>query len=86
MCYNRTRRGTDAETKSSGRIHGERRWTRLVAGPAPQWWRLSQGRGRLARGGCFAVLSGVLAPAGIQALQTGVYGVRLLHVLRGLLL
>jgi hypothetical protein len=38
------------------------------------------------RGRSFALLSGVLAAAGIAALQVDMPGLRILHVVRGLLL
>lgn len=78
ICYNHARRGICREARvGAGRAGacGERifavRCQAERAGPA---------------GRCFAILSRLLPAAGIAALQTGLRGMRLLHVLRGLLL
>ena len=41
---------------------------------------------RAAKEGCFPVLPGLLAAAHVPALQVDLHGLRILHVLRGLLL
>ena len=72
MCYNATRRGTSREavrTAASSRA-GERRF-RV---PAVAVFRV-------AGGGRFALLSRVLAKAGISPVQADLQSVRLLHVL-----
>jgi len=80
MCYNRPRRGTCREARGgtgSAGACGERTFAgcaaRGTARSCPVWRR-------------FAILSRLFPAAGIAALQTGLRGVRLLHVLRGLLL
>src|SRR6266436_10205265 len=80
MCYKRARRGTCREARvgaGSAGACGER--TSAACGA------LRTERHRSARR-CFATLSRLFPAAGIAALQTGLRGMRLLHVLRGLLL
>ena len=80
MCYNRPRRGTCREARGGAGSAG----ARGECIPAACNARGAQ-RSRPARR-CFPILSRLLPAAGIAALQTDLRGVRLLHVLRGLLL
>ena len=80
MCYKRARRGTCREARGGAggaRACGERI---SAACGARGTERYRPARRRL------ALLSRLLPAAGIAALQTDLRGVRLLHVLRGLLL
>ena len=80
MCYNATRRGASREavrTAASSRA-GERRFRVLAAAD----FRVVVFR--VAGGGRFALLSRVLAKAGISPVQADLQSVRLLHVLRRL--
>src|ERR1700676_792142 len=80
MCYKRARRGTCREARGgagSAGTCGER----IFAAWAGRGTESDCPAGRR-----FAILSGLLPAAGIAALQAGLRGVRLLHVLRGLLL
>jgi hypothetical protein len=78
MCYNRPRRGTSREARGGAGWAGAC-GERIFAVRAAT-------EGGCPTGRCFAILSRLLPAAGIAALQTGLRGVRLLHVLRGLLL
>ena len=78
MCYNRPRRGTCREARGGAGSAGACGERIFAARPA-------RGTERLASR-CFAILSRLLPAAGVAALQTDLRGVRLLHVLLGLLL
>src|SRR3984893_3961525 len=80
MCYKRARRGTCREARGgagSAGTCGER----IFAA-----WAARGTESECSTGRCFAILSSLLPAAGISAPQAGLRGLRLLHVVRGLLL
>ena len=75
LCYNSARRGTCREASRPAFA------SRFGRGPIRLFPVVFV---RVAGGGCFALLSPVLAEARISPVQTHLQSVRLLHVLRGL--
>src|SRR5215813_11322505 len=84
MCYNPSRRGTSCEASPRARAGCAERAETLVSGGFGCGGRRGDGCFRVARGVRSALLSRVLAKAGVAPLQADLQSVRVLHVLRGL--